>query len=37
MFGISFTDATHGWLAGSQNGQGIILDTTDGGTFKAVP
>lgn len=36
-FGISFTDATHGWLVGSQNGQGIILDTTDGETFKAVP
>jgi photosystem II stability/assembly factor-like uncharacterized protein len=35
--GISFADATHGWLVGSQNGQGIILDTTDGETFKAVP
>lgn len=35
--GISFADATHGWLVGSQNGQGIILHTTDGETFKAVP
>jgi photosystem II stability/assembly factor-like uncharacterized protein len=35
---LSFTDATHGWLVGTQNdGQGIILDTTDGGTFKAAP
>jgi photosystem II stability/assembly factor-like uncharacterized protein len=36
--GISFADATHGWLVGSnQSGQGIILYTTDGATFKAVP
>ncbi len=36
-FGISFADPTHGWLVGSQNGQGIILDMTDGETFKVVP
>jgi hypothetical protein len=35
--GISFTDARHGWLAGRRNGQGIILRTTDGATFQAVP
>ncbi len=35
--GISFADATHGWLVGSQNRQGIILYTTDGDTFKPVP
>jgi len=35
---LSFADATHGWLVGTQNdGQGIILYTTDGGTFKAEP
>jgi hypothetical protein len=36
--GISFADTIHGWLVGgSHNGRGIILRTTDGGTFKAVP
>jgi photosystem II stability/assembly factor-like uncharacterized protein len=35
--GISFADDTHGWLAGSQKGRGILLYTTDGGTFKAAP
>jgi photosystem II stability/assembly factor-like uncharacterized protein len=35
---LSFTYATHGWLVGTNNnGQGIILDTTDGATFKAAP
>ncbi|HUW65230.1 MAG TPA: hypothetical protein VMW83_11175 [Spirochaetia bacterium] len=35
--GIGFADTTHGWLVGSQKGQGIILTATDGGTFKPVP
>ncbi|MDA8334663.1 MAG: hypothetical protein M0Z41_06695 [Peptococcaceae bacterium] len=35
--GISFADATHGWLVGSQKGRGIILFTTDGKNFQPVP
>ncbi|HUW65229.1 MAG TPA: hypothetical protein VMW83_11170 [Spirochaetia bacterium] len=40
--GISFVDGTHGWLAGNhqdQKGQrqGVLLYTTDGMNFKAVP
>lgn len=35
--GVGFADTTHGWLVGNQKGQGIILTTTDGGTFKPVP
>jgi photosystem II stability/assembly factor-like uncharacterized protein len=35
---LSFADATHGWLVGtSNNGQGVILRTTDGKTFKPAP
>lgn len=37
LMGISFTDGTHGWLAGSHHGQGVLLYTTDGINFKAVP
>ena len=36
-FGISFTDTMHGCLAGTRNGQGIILRTMERATFQAVP
>ena len=35
--GISSADATHGWLVGSRKSRGILLYTTDGGTFKPAP
>lgn len=36
--GLSFADATHGWLAGSNhNEQGIILRITDVNDFRPAP